>query len=182
MCCIISWKSSGGSKLYPLGPDINSPIQVSTICQVEEGASSNGGRCSCVCVPTSFLSDWFSTRFGRTPVLTWGVGRVFVADPELRIWSGHGGLEWGNPDTFTLDNPGYWSWSGHWGLGGCKSYNYDHINRQAFRTVSQCFIQFPSAHVTGLYLVTTYMKRFFSSFPVFQQGSSAAITENPFYP
>ena len=88
MCCSISWNSSGGNKLYPLGPNINSPIQVSTICQVEEGASSNGGRCSSVCVATSFLSDCFSTRLGRTPVLTWGVGRVFVADPRLGIWSG----------------------------------------------------------------------------------------------
>ena len=158
MCCSISWNSSGGNKLYPLGPNINSPIQVSTICQVEEGASSNGGRCSSVCVATSFLSDCFSTRLGRTPVLTWGVGRVFVADPRLGIWSGH------------------------WGLGGCKSCNYDHINRKAFRTVSQCFIQFSSAQVTGLYSVTTYMKRFFSSFPVFQQSSSTAITENPVYP
>ena len=113
MCCIISWKSSGGNKLYPLGPNINSPIQVSTIDQVEEGVSSNGGRCSSVCVAMSFLSDCFSTRFGRTPVLTSGVGRVVVADPGLGIWSGHGGLGWGNSDKFTLDNPVHWSWSGH---------------------------------------------------------------------
>ncbi|KAK2567575.1 hypothetical protein P5673_008413, partial [Acropora cervicornis] len=33
-------------------------------------------------------------KLGRTPVLTWGVGRVFVADPRLGIWSGHRGLGW----------------------------------------------------------------------------------------
>ena len=142
MCCTISWNSSGGNKLYPLGPNISSPIQVATICQVEEGASSNGGRYSSVCLKNSFLSDCFSTRLGRTPVLTWGVGRVFVADPRLGIWSGHWGLGRGKSDTFTLDNPGYWSWSGHWGLGGCKSCNYDHINRLAFRTVSQLYSTF----------------------------------------
>ena len=59
-----------------------------------------------VCVATSFLSDCFSIRLGRTAVLSWGVGRVFVADPRLGIWSGNWGLGWGKSDTFTLDNPG----------------------------------------------------------------------------
>ena len=86
--------------------DKDAPLyQVSTICQVKEGASSNGGRCSSVCVATSFLSDCFSRRLGRTPVLTWGVGRLFVGDSRLGMWSAHWGLGWGKSDTFTLDNP-----------------------------------------------------------------------------
>ena len=161
----ISWNSSRGNKLYPLGSNINSPIQVSTICQVEEGASSNGGRCSFVCVATSFLSDCFSTKLGRPPVLTWGVGRVFVADPRLEIWSGHWGLGGVNLTRLHLiiQGSGASLDTGGWGEG-CKSCNYDHINRKAIRTVSQCFIQFSRAQVTGLYSVTTYMKRFFFQF------------------
>ena len=65
------------------------------------------------------------------------------------------------------------------GGGGCKSCNYDHINRQAFRTVSQCFIQFSSAQVTGLYSVTTYMKRFFPVFRYFNRAVLQLLQRTP---